>query len=220
MKTKTILAAACSLLFALPSIAQIIVGAPLCVSGTLASYIALGYEGCMFGSVLYHDFNTLQLQPPTALTRPDILVTPAVLPFQPASRALIFRHRLQPIWSVAAKETKLSKIQFNAVPFPPTAAALPDSAALTLDLGGAHVDGIIGSVDVQEVTNAPAATNTAVLDVYDRCADACMLKQFDSVTISPIQVLQSTIKISLDGGTNGASLTNFATDYMVGPQPE
>lgn len=217
MKSKTILAAACALLFAFPSIAQV-VAAPPCVNGTLASYIALGDGGCMFGSVLYRDFN--YIADSTADGADQILVTPSVLPFQTGFQGLNFSAQTATIWSVAAKETKLSKIQFNAVPFPPTAAALPDSAALTLDLGGAHVDGIIGSVDVQEVTNAPAATNTAVLDVYDRCADACMLKQFDSVTISPIQVLQSTIKISLDGGTNGASLTNFATDYMVGPQPE
>ncbi|MFZ1083496.1 MAG: hypothetical protein WAN35_00875 [Terracidiphilus sp.] len=217
MKFRSILAAACALLFAFPSIAQV-AGAPPCVTGTLASYIALGEGGCMFGSVLYRDFNYIAAS--TADGADQILVTPAVLPFQNGFQGLNFSALTATIWSAPAGESKQSKILFNAVPFPPNAAALPNSAVLTLDLGGADVSGIIGSVDVKEVANAPIATNTAVLDVYDKCEDACMLKQFDSVSISPIRVLQSTITISLDGGTNGVSLSRFATDYMVGPQPE
>ncbi|MGA2276246.1 MAG: hypothetical protein ABSG00_01480 [Terracidiphilus sp.] len=216
MKTRIILAAACSLLFALPSTAQIIVGAPLCVSGTLASYIALGSEGCMFGSVLYHDF-TFAAATANGIDPANILVTPAVLPTASYSQGLNFSPLESSAangWSVAAGKVKQFTIGFAAVPYPPPLTILPASAELTLALGTAHVSGIIGSVNVQEVTQA------ATLDVYDRCADACTEKLRDTVTIMPAQILESSVTVTLSGGSNGASLSSFSTDYLVGPQPE
>lgn len=211
MKSRIILAAACALLYAFPATAQV-ASTPPCVQGTLASYIALGSGGCMFESVLYRDFTYIAA---STIDAPDqILVTPAVLPLANDFQGLNFSALTPTIWSVAAGVSKQSVIGFNAVPFPPEASPAPSAAALVLDLGVSHVSGIIGSVNVQEVANA------ATLDVYDRCADACMIKQSESVTISPIQILQSTITISLSGGTNGASLSSFATDYIVGPQPQ
>jgi hypothetical protein len=210
MKTKTILAAACALLFALPATAQ---AAHFCVRGTLASYIALGSGGCMFGSVLYHDFSFTSATA-NGISAATILVTPSVLPTAVDFQGLNFSPLTSTAWSVGAGQSKQFGIGFSAVPFPPYANPLPGSAPLTLDLGPSHVFGIIGSVTVQEVTNA------ATLEVYDRCADACILKQTDTVTISPIQILQSSITVSLSGGSGGASLSGFATDYMVGPQPQ
>ncbi|MGA3371996.1 MAG: hypothetical protein ABSC48_09565 [Terracidiphilus sp.] len=212
MKSRTVLAAACALLFAFPAIAQV-AAAPLCVPGTLASYIALGDRGCMFGSVLYHDF-TYATASVIDGGADQILVTPSVLPLVNDFQGLNFSALTPTIWSVAAGESKQSVIGFSAVPFPPNAAAFPFGGELTLELGASHISGIIGSVTVQEVTSP------ATLEVYDRCEEVCILKQADTVTISPIQVLQSRITISLVGGTDGASLSSFATDYIVGPQPE
>jgi hypothetical protein len=207
VKLKTIVAAACALLFALPSGAQV---TRLCVQGTLASYIALGSGGCMFDSVLYHNFSyaTPGL---TGLTAAQIIVTPALLPL--ANYPFQGLNFTAP-WSVGAGQGEISVIGYAAVPFPPVTAPTPGAASLSLDLGPATVSGIIGSVTVQE------KTNVATLEVGETCADACTLKQRDSITITPIQTLQTSITVSLSGGTGGASLKSFASDYAVGPQPE
>jgi hypothetical protein len=207
MKFKTVLTAAFALLCALPSAAQQTAN---CVKGTLASYIALGSQGCMFGSVLYRSFTyaTPVLDP---ITPAQIVVTPVVLPTS------TFQYQglnFSAPWSVAAGGSEVATIGYSAVPYPPQAGPETLGGVLTLDLGPSQVSGIIGSVSVQE------KTNIATLDVYETCADACSIKQRDSVTITPIQVLQTSITISLSGGNGGASLSSFATDYAVGPQPE
>jgi len=48
--------------------------------------------------------------------------------------------------------------------------------------------------------------------VYDTCADGCFLRRTDSVTLTPASTLQTTLTISLSGGTGGVSLSNFAAD--------
>jgi hypothetical protein len=207
MKFKTLLTAAFALLCALPSVAQ--VTSP-CVKGTLASYIALGSRGCMFGSVLYRSFTyaTPVLDPITAA---QIIVTPATLP---TSTAQFQGLNFSAPWSVAAGASEVATIGYSAVPYPPAGTPTTEGGVLTLDLGPSTVSGMIGSVSVQE------KTNVATLDVYETCADACSIKQKDSVTVTPIQVLQTTLTVSLSGGNGGASLSSFATDYIVGPQPE
>jgi hypothetical protein len=117
----------------------------------------------------------------------------------------------------------VSIIGYNVVPFPPQAEPAPLAADLTLDLGTATVSGIIGSVTVtQQSTASPAtsASTTASLEVYDTCNDVCTVKQSDSVAVSPLTTLQTTLTVTLIGGNAGVSLSNFAAGEFFGVQPE
>lgn len=217
MKTKIILAAAVALLVSAPTFAQVSIRA--CVKGTLASYIALGAGGCMFNSALYRDF-TYAAPVSNTITPAEIVVTPAELPLATAPfQGLNFSAP----WKAAAGKSQVSIIGYNVVPFPPQAEPAPLSTDLTLDLGTVTISGVIGSVSItQQSTSSPAvsATSTANLEVYESCADACTIRQSDSVTISPVTTLQTTLTITLTGGNGGVSLKNFATNESFGVQPE
>jgi hypothetical protein len=210
MKAKIVLAAAFALLTALPPFAN---AAPSCVKGTLASYIALGAGGCMFDSALYDNF-TYAPTSTVGISPANIIVTPILLPTPTLFPGLNFTAP----WSVAAGQSEQSVIGYRVVPYPPAGSPQPTSALLTLDLGQSQVLNIIGSVTVQERTTMTSATGT--LEVYDTCEEVCRIKQSDSVSITPIQTLQTTITVSLSGGNGGASLSSFASDYAIGPQPE
>src|SRR5262245_40409389 len=70
---KLLLAAVCVL--ALPSLAG---AAPLCASGTLNDYIALGPGGCAIGNNTYSDFSSAaSLFGGTEIAATDVTVTPA-----------------------------------------------------------------------------------------------------------------------------------------------
>ena len=210
MKAKIVLAAAFALLTALPPFAN---AAPSCVKGTLASYIALGAGGCMFDNALYDNF-TYAPTSTVGISPANIIVTPILLPTSTLFPGLNFTAP----WSVAAGKSEQSVIGYRVVPYPPAGSPQPTSALLTLDLGQSQVLNIIGSVTVQERTTMTSATGT--LEVYDTCQEVCRIKQSDSVSITPIQTLQTTITVSLSGGNGGASLSSFASDYAIGPQPE
>jgi hypothetical protein len=215
MKTKIILAATFALFVSTPTFAQ--ESAPACVKGTLASYIALGAGGCMFDSALYRDF-TYSAPVSNTITPAEIIVTPAVLPIATAPfQGLNFSAP----WSAAAGKSEVSIIGYNVVPFPPQAEPAPLSADLTLDLGTAKVLGIIGSVSVTQVsTSNGLPAETVTLKVYDTCNDVCSLKQTDSVTVTPLATIQTTLTVTLTGGNDGVSLNNFATNESFGVQPE
>ena len=218
MKTKIILTAALALLVSSPTFAQVSAG-PACVKGTLASYIALGAGGCMFNSALYRDF-TYAAPVSNTISPAEIIVTPAELPMATAPfQGLNFSGP----WSAAAGLTQVSIIGYNVVPFPPNADLAPLSADLTLDLGSVTISGIIGSVSItQQSTSSPvvSATSTANLEVFETCADACTIRQSDSVTVSPLTTLQTTLTVTLTGGNKGVALHNFAANEAFGVQPE
>lgn len=217
MKSKTILAAAFALLISAPTFAQ--ESAPACVKGTLASYIALGAGGCMFNSALYRNF-TYAAPTPTTISPTEIIVIPAVLPMATAPfQGLNFSAP----WSAAAGKSQVSIIGYNVVPFPPQGEPAPLAADLTLDLGTVKILGIIGSVTVtQQSTASPAVStaSTANLEVYESCEEVCSIRQSDSVTVSPLATLQTTLTITLTGGIDGVSLNNFAANESFGVQPE
>ncbi len=212
MKTKTVLATVFTLLLASSSFAQSI---KTCQTGSLASYIALGSGGCMFDSALYRNFTYTSSAATTNGVNPnDITVTPILLPTATLFPGLNFSAK----WMAAKDTAQQSTIGYNVVPFPPQASPVPTGAVLTLDLGTTQVFGIIGSVTVTETTSATSTTD--LLKVYESCEDACMLKQSDSVVVTPVGSLQTAIVISLYGGTGGVLLDNFAADDAFGPQPE
>ena len=210
MKTKLILAAVCALLLA-PSLTSQTLAGP-CVQQSLAKYIALGSIGCTFDGILYRDF-TYATASTNGVTASQILVTPAPLP---TSAAIFQGLNFSANWSVAAGQSSQSTIGYNAQPMVVSGPA--STSVLTLDLGTSKVNGIIGSVDIKEaVITGPSITD---LEVYDRCADACTLRQQDSVTLTPLPSFTATLTISLTGGSAGASLKNFAVSAAFGIQPE
>jgi len=217
MKTKIVLAAAISLLACRSTMAQDL--APNCVTGTLASYIALGAGGCMFNSALYRSF-TYVVPASNTITPEEIIVTPATLPIVTAPfQGLNFRAP----WSAAAGGSEVSIIDYNVVPFPPETSPAPTSTVLTLDLGTSKVSGVIGSVTVQEqVTTTATPASTTSLEVYDICAGAavCTIKSTDSVTLTPLTTLETTLTVTITGGSGGASLNNFASNEAFGVEPE
>lgn len=212
MKTRLVLAAASLLLLASPSFAQTPV-APNCVTGTLASYIALGSGGCLFDSVLYRNFAYVAPAANT-ITPEEIIVTPVLLvsatPYFPGLN-------FSAPWAAPADQVLTSTISYNTVAFPPGAAS-GSTGVLTLDLGAAEINGIIGSVTVQQVTSTP--TLSLILEVFDRCADGCSSLPRESVTVSPATTLDTSLTLTLSGGTGGVSLSSFATDLTFGVQPE
>jgi hypothetical protein len=232
MKAKIVLAAAFALLSALPTLAQVTPVTPGCVKGTLESYIALGAEGCIFDNVLYSNFTyaTPVVAGGTATegnTPANIIVTPILLPtptlFPGLNFSAVATTATPGAWSVAAGQSEESVIGYLATPTE-LPATLPASGTLILDLGPSKILGIIGSVTVQEtaIPVPPPATITpaVTLSVYEICEDACRIQQTEEVTIAPVEALQTTIVVSLSGGNGGASLSSFASDYAIGPQPE
>jgi hypothetical protein len=223
MKTKIILAAAIALLVSRSTFAQ--ENAPLCVKGTLASYIALGAGGCMFNSALYRNF-TYAAPVTNPITPAQILVTPAVLPMASAPfQGLNFSAlpSSAALWYAPAGQTRVSIIGYNVVPFPPQGEPAPLAADLTLDLGTAQINGIIGSVTVtqQSTASPPVSTvGTFNLEVYEICNEVCSIKQTDSVVVSPLTTLQTTLTVTLNGGSGGVSLNNFAANESFGVQPQ
>jgi hypothetical protein len=205
MKPKIILVAAIALLFARSTVAQEFVP---CKKGTLASYIALGSGGCMFGSALYRDF-TYTAATTDPVSADDIIVDPVSAPT--TSNEFIGLNFSAP-WNAGVDKSSVSMIGYNTVPFPPVDGPAISGVDLTLDLGPVTIGGIIGGVTVQEQVTTSAIASTTSLEVYDICADGCSLVSTDSVTLSPASTLQTTLTISLSGGTGGVSFKNFAAD--------
>lgn len=255
MKSKIVLAAAFALLPAFAQAQSVAPVPPQCVKGTLASYIALGAQGCVFDDAVYSNFTystPVVSGSTTTITAAAVLVTPDLLPTATMFPGLNFSAApataTPASWSVAAGKTVEFVIGYLVTP-PAIICACPaepaggtcvcppiavTSAPLTLDLGASKVPGIIGSVTVQEnateflppagttggTSPAPVPITVATLEVYDTCDDACRILQTDTVTISPVVALQTSIEVSLTGGTAGASLNSFASDLAIGPQPE
>jgi hypothetical protein len=207
MKTRIILAAAIALLLTAPVFAQVAVPPPPCQTQSLADYILLGSTGCVYDNVLYNDFSyaTPGL---TGLTAAQITVTPVPLPI--AVGVPISELTFSANWVVAAGQAEQSSIGYEVAPYISVANPVATSATLTLELGPSQVSGIIGNVIVKEQVTAPTSVTGTTLEVFDTCADACALKQTDTVTITSVSSLQTTINVALSGGTGGATLSSFS----------
>jgi len=205
MKTKILLAAAITLLLASPAFSQIV--PQPCPTASLATYIGFGSIGCVWDNVLYRNFS---YPVPTSNEIPASAITVTPVPLPIAYGAAISELKFSANWSAAAGGTEQSVIGYSVIPYALEANPVATPGTLTLDLGPSQVSGIIGSVTVTEkVTPSPASTGTT-LEVYDICADACEIKQTDSVTITSISSLQTLITVALSGGTDGASLSSFS----------
>jgi len=209
-----LLAAACALLASTTTQAQVST-TPNCVTGTLASYIALGAGGCMFENTLYRDF-TYAAPVSTTITPEQILVIPStgVTVTTPYPGLTFYAP-----WSVAADVSLTSTIGYNTVPFPPGGSGEVGAIDLALDLGTASVGGIIGSVEVTEKVTPASGASPETLEVYEICEDACTLKKTATASVDELESLTFALTVTLSGGTGGASLNFFTTNETYGLLP-
>lgn len=214
MKARLLIAAMCALLASTTTQAQVSAG-PNCVTGTLASYIALGPGGCMFEGTLYRDF-TYIAPVSTTITPEQILVIPSLI----ASAATPYPGlTFYAPWSVAAGQVLTSTIGYNTVPFPPNASAEALATELTLDLGTPSIGGPIGSVEVTETVSGASVTPPDTLRVFETCEEVCALKKTDAASLAGLQTLTFALTVTLNGGDGGASLNYFTANESYGPLP-
>lgn len=112
MKSKIVLAAAFALLPAFAQAQSVAPVPPQCVKGTLASYIALGAQGCVFDDAVYSNFTystPVVSGSTTTITAAAVLVTPDLLPTATMFPGLNFSAApataTPASWSVAAGKT-------------------------------------------------------------------------------------------------------------------
>jgi hypothetical protein len=168
---------------------------PTCVTGTLASYIALGAQGCTLNGDVFANFSYSADASGDAatITADQIIVTPLVI--VPA----VARFNFSAPWSVDRDQKQESVIRYTIVPPPGGAAPF----RLQLTLGTPLVGGIIGGVRVTEITNV------GHLSAFVRCTEVCQIKANDSLEFDPVSVVLVSDHVSLSGGTGGASLSEF-----------
>ncbi|MGH9561044.1 MAG: hypothetical protein ACRD3S_06275, partial [Terracidiphilus sp.] len=215
VKVGFLIAAACALLASTTTQAQV-AGSPPCVTGTLASYIALGSGGCMFESTLYRNFS--YVVPGTAPISPQqILVIPSSGPSVATPYpGLTFYGP----WSVPRDLSLTSIIGYSTVPFPPNASAGVLDTILNLDLGAASIGGIIGSVEVTETVTPANSTLAEQLQVYEICEEVCRQQKTDTAILVGLESRNFSLNVTLDGGTGGASLNYFTANETYGLPPQ
>jgi len=174
---------------------------PTCTTGTLASYIALGAQGCTFDGNVFANFAySASASGGAPIIKADqIEVTPLFL--APETTRFSFAAP----WSVGRHQTQDSVISYSTVL--PCGDTHP--AQLELTLGVAHVGGIIGGVTVDE------STNVGNLSVFDRCTEVCQVKISDSFNFNPVSVLITSEHVNVSGGTGGASLKEFTAQLNL-----
>jgi hypothetical protein len=214
MKARLLIAATSALLASSITHAQVSAG-PNCVTGTLASYIALGSGGCMFESTLYRDF-TYIAPVPTTITPEQILVIPSsIASVTTPNPGLTFYAP----WNVGADRELTSTIGYNTVPFPPNASAEVFATELTLDLGTSSIGGPIGSVEVTETASRASVAAPDTLQVFETCEEVCALKKTDTASLAGLETLTFSLTVTLNGGDGGASLNYFTANESYGPLP-
>ena len=174
---------------------------PTCGTGSLASYIALGAEGCTFDGNVFANFTYSAKSSGGAsfIGADQITVVPIFLAPETT------RFNFSAPWSVSSQQSQDSVIGYTIV--------LPcgdtRTAQLDLSLGSTQIGGIIGSAEVDE------STNVGKLNVFTRCTEVCQTKANDSLNFNPVSVLLVADHVSLKGGNSSASLKEFAAQLNL-----
>jgi hypothetical protein len=176
--------------------------APQCISGPLASYIALGSDGCSIGEATFANFaygakasgNAPQIPPD------QVKVTPLNVIFSPQ---LSFSAK----WAATSGQTQDSFIKYTA--------QVPDSGTsntgvLRLQLGTSQV-GTIGTVSVQE------RTDIGELQVLSECTEVCSSNKIDTLELWPLETLQVIDHVSVVSRNGTASLSSFTATFNLCP---
>jgi hypothetical protein len=174
---------------------------PTCSTGTVESYVALGAEGCTLAGNIFANFTySAKSGGGAPIVRADqITVVPILLAPETT------RFNFSAPWSVGSEQSQDSVIGYTVV--------LPcgDSRTAQLDLilGSPQIQGIFGSVTVEE------ATNVGKLNVFTRCTEICQTKTIDSLNFSPVSVLLVNEHVNIPGGRGGASLNEFTAQLNL-----
>jgi hypothetical protein len=174
---------------------------PTCSTGTLASYIALGAEGCTFDGNVFANFTY------SAKSSGDAPIVKAnqitVVPIFLAPETTRFNFSAP--WNVGSQQSQDSVIGYTvALPCGDTR-----TAELDLLLGTTQIKNIFGGVTVDE------STNLGKLSVFTRCTEVCQTKTSDSLSFSPVSVLLINEHVNITGGNGGASLNEFTAQLNL-----
>lgn len=213
---------AATLTLAVPALGS---AAPICSSGTLADYLALGPGGCMVGDGLFSGFATSVLSPlATPILPSEISVAPLLsgtalglgFGFDETAGAgefldVLIRYQLSGLMGLSFDGNSLSMTG---------SAASPDGVVTAVEdkCGGASFAGA-------DPSTACSGTSIGPLIVFDIGIDAELLAT--APPFSAMSFFDVFTEIGIDGGTEGtASLTGtvtnqfeFATTQTVIPEP-
>ena len=175
-----------------------------CMSGTLASYLALGSAGCTLGNLQVAGFAYQAKAGGGApeITADQINVTPVLAP------AGSFALQFAAPWSVQAGQSQSSGITYRVL----TSTVSRPVQQLRLDGSDFHA-GIFSSVVVSETVATPAATNN--LQVYLKCMEVCRSQTsatLDLNTGAPMLLVMD--RVTLQARQGPASLAGF-TDWLI-----
>jgi hypothetical protein len=172
---------------------------PECVSGTLASYIALGSEGCSIGVVTFANFGY------AAKARGDAQqIPPDQVKVDPLN--VIFSPRLSfsAKWTAGSGQTQDSFIKYTVQPD----SAHTNTGILQLQFGTAQV-GLFGTIAVWE------STDIGELHVLTECTEVCRSKKTDTLQFWPMGTLQVTDHVSVVSRNGEASLSSFTATFNL-----
>ena len=186
--------------------------APICGTGTLQSYIALGSEGCMIGDNRFFGFTSAQVPDgATAVLPAAVGVVPLNIPLNPGLR---FDVNL----NAGARQWLDIVIGYNVTGAP--------IVGNTLSMSGASVtgDGAVTVVEDKCLNGSFAAagpfacTGTAAgLVTYAVVGEAMLV---DSLRFAPVNRIGVFKDIGVDGGLAGsASLISATNTFQVVPEP-
>jgi len=183
------------------SCALLLAGPPACINGSLASYIALGADGCTHKGITFANFSYSGTAGGGAQEIQAHQITVVLTLAVPWATGLVF----QAPWSVGGAQLQDSIIKYTAV--------LPCGESRTakadLTLGSAHIRGTSGSVTVHQVSNVGKLT------VYTSCTEVCQTKRSETHQFNPVSVLLITDHVNVVGGNGGASLNEFFAELNL-----
>lgn len=175
-------------------------GGPACVPGTLASYIALGSNGCSVGIAAFANFGYgTKASGDAHMIPPDrIKVSPGFVPF---SVALSFSAS----WKAANGQTQDAFIKYTVLP-----ASSTSFGVLTLQMGTIQV-GNFGTVGVRQTTDVGEVA------VVADCVEVCTFTKTDTLQFWPVATLQVIDHVNLISKDGGAALSSFKAMFDLCP---
>ena len=174
-----------------------------CVTGTLASYIAMASAGCALGNLTVSGFAYKANAGGGAgeITADQITVTPLLAPVGTAGL------QFAAPWSVQAGQEQASGITYQVS----STTTSGEVKEISLD-GSGFQAGLLGSVVVQEIVATPA--EAASLEVYLKCTEVCRSKTSADAFITASAALVVQDRVTLQSKQGESAMTSF-TDWFI-----
>jgi len=175
-----------------------------CMTGTLASYIAMPTPGCELGNLTVSGFAYKASAGGGAgeITADQITVTPLLVPTG------AFGLQFAAAWSVQTGQSQGSNITYHVT----STIATVQVQQVRLD-GNGFKAGMFGSVEVNEALATLAATRG--LQIYLKCTEVCRSQTSAELNLAPpAGMLVVADKAKLQSKMGAAAMTSF-TDWLV-----